>query len=140
MATKQIIGTALVAAALSLAGPAPVAQANPNGCSNMTIKGSYGYSGSGAYFGQPMASVGTATFDGAGNFTWTSNGFPGETLTGTYTIDADCRGLATFNFPYGLGAAPGDIVVLQNGKEVLISPPGGSTGGPYVAVYVYKRL
>jgi hypothetical protein len=114
-------------------------------CSNIALKGAYGYYGSGTTlpneFGVPpgpFISLGVAKFDGFGRFTWTSSDFPGSTLGGAYNVLPDCTGTVSFEFPAPFPPAPGEMVVVSGGKELFIAPPKGPDMVT-VAVFVYKR-
>jgi hypothetical protein len=98
-------------------------------CSAATIRGSFGikFNGvSGAAEG-PVASVTLVTFDGIGSFSGSDvSSFSGtivrRTLTGTYSVDRDCRGKLVFishisNPPH---ESPGDFVVVDGGQEFFI--------------------
>jgi len=86
-------------------------------CSNATLKGSFGYTGTGNIvsgpFAGPFAAVGRNTFDGLGLVSYTQtasrNGviFPNVTNVLPYTVNADCTG--------SLGSLY--LVVDDNGKE-----------------------
>ena len=146
MTGKPIAAALLAAGLLVLASPLPAqeteAAAAPRRCGQGTIQGRYGYYGQGEIvandFGVPpgpFVSLGTATFDGDGNFVWTSSDFPGV-LTGTYVLRRDCTGTATFNFPDPLPPSPGNMIVVDGGNELFIAPPAG---GVTVGVFIYKR-
>ena len=89
-------------------------------CSNATLRGSFGYTGTGSIVNGasvlPIAFVGRITFDGLGlaKFVQTisNNGviFPaGSPVTTTYVVHADCTG--------SISAGNGYLVVDANGKE-----------------------
>ena len=99
-------------AALALAfGPA--AKADDKGCSNATLKGTFGFTSNGFIasppaLAGPFVEVGTQTFDGKGGTTsiatLSQNGsiIP-ITVTGTYTVSPDCTGTFTLLVsPFGL--------------------------------------
>jgi hypothetical protein len=129
---KQITNALLIlATAVGLIVLPTVKAAHASGCTNLTLTGSYGFMSSG--FGAknagkgkqyPSALAGVVTFDGAGNFSsaWTS-AFDGEiarglTGSGTYTVNSDCTGTATFTS----GDAAGftfDSVIVSAGAEVF---------------------
>jgi len=90
-----------------------------NGCTNASIKGSYGLSLNGTTGGLPTAAVGLLTADGEGNFSATFtisvNGgvTTGVQAVGTYAVNPDCTGSATDstdNLHYTL-------VVVRHGAE-----------------------
>ncbi len=103
----------------------------PQNCTNATLNGTYGYLAQ-AFFlhhrGEPagstyvVVSIGVETFDGNGNTyaSETSNlsGIIGhQTLTGTYSVNADCTGTATMTFPDG-GTATGTFTIVDGGNEL----------------------
>lgn len=118
-----------VVASWKHAAPAVHAQ---GGCSLATLMGNYGFTSSGFTTPNhsvkgtevPFAVVGGGNFDGAGNFsinyTLAIRGgiSQGLTTSGTYTVNSDCTGTATFT----AGAAAGtteDMVVVGGGAEVF---------------------
>ena len=80
-------------------------------CSTRTLEGSYGLYADGAVVGVgPTAVIAIFTYDGDGNLTGTgtskTNGNVAHfTLTGTYTVDADCNASDVVLFPSGATAA-----------------------------------
>jgi hypothetical protein len=89
----------------ALMGIAPAAQAGQ--CSFGRSAGGYGFTLTGVVIlptgPVPIAAVGRANLDAAGNVSGTESrsvggGFADETFTGTYTVDADCTGTATLKF------------------------------------------
>ena len=130
---------------LALVVSAP-AQAADKGCSNATLKGTFGYTITG--FGTaplpmagPFGSVGTQNFDGSGNTTATAlasaNGNPVPlTITGTYVVNLDCTGVLTITIS-PLSATPSHVyfVIDDGGQEIraIGADPGG------VLTYVGKR-
>ena len=102
------------------------------GCSLATLNGGYGFTSSGFTTPNhsvkgtevPFAVVGGGNFDGAGNFsvnyTLALKGVisQGLTTSGTYTVNSDCTGTATFT----AGAAAGtteNMVIVSGGAEVF---------------------
>jgi hypothetical protein len=90
-----------------------------SGCSNASLKGSYGLHATGTLGGDPIAAVGVFTFDGAGNLT--GELFfrtPGGTLhlfpTGTYTVNSDCTVSDTW------GGSTHESVIVDDGEGYLI--------------------
>ena len=115
----------------------PNARAEGN-CNLQTVKGSYGYLNTGSFFGTLLASVGTITFDGAGNVSgYDTNSFGGtvtqNTFTGSYTVNAGCTGTLTVSF--GFFSINNNLVIVDNGKEINVieTNPGA------VATGVFKR-
>jgi hypothetical protein len=99
---SAICGAIFLAA---LAGIAPAAQARS--CSLQGVAGRYGYTTTGTIptLGA-VAGVGHVTLDASGNLTGAQTvSFNGaivpETLSGTYTVNADCTGTATINVYHG---------------------------------------
>jgi hypothetical protein len=98
-------------ATMLILGIAPEASAGDGkGCSNATLTGTFAYTVTGFLVAPqfagpiagPFASVGTQTFDGKGGTTATAavslNGnILRVTITGTYTVNADCTGSMTTN-------------------------------------------
>jgi hypothetical protein len=90
-------------------------------CSNASLKGSYGFVLNGTIVGVgPLAIVGLAKFDGAGNWsrneTAVVNGhvLPPESIPGTYTVNADCTGSTLDS--QGRHA---QFVIVDRGKEMF---------------------
>jgi hypothetical protein len=98
---KTFAIAAVSALALSIA---PAAKADDSkGCSNASVKGTFGFKGTGFFvmptsIAGPIATVSTLTFDGIGAVTSavgssSQNGNIGpQTETGTYTVNPDCTG------------------------------------------------
>jgi hypothetical protein len=109
---------------------APAAKASPKGCSNATLKGTYGDQDTGWIGGiGAFAGVNLDTFDGNGNMTSTGiaslNGtiVPG-TGSGTYTVNSDCTG--TYVVQSGGQTIHAYFVINDNGNElqIVITDPG----------------
>src|SRR5262249_22575584 len=72
-------------------------------CMNASLKGTYAFSCTGTASGVPVAAVGIVTFDGkgqaAGTYTVSANGAvtPDVSVTGTYTVNADCTASTAFS-------------------------------------------
>lgn len=83
-------------------------------CSLKTLKGTYIYSSQGQSLGTLYGEAGQESYDGKGNITNTftaSDGASGTT-SGTYTIDSNCNGHATYQSgeDYTFYASPkGDV-------------------------------
>ena len=97
-----LFGAIFLAALVALA---PAAQAGS--CSLQGVAGRYGYTITGTIptLGA-VAGVGHVTLDSAGNLSGAqTSSFNGaivpETLSGTYTVNADCTGTATVNVYHG---------------------------------------
>ena len=91
--------------AVILLGSAPGAQAAQ--CSLTGTPGKYGFTLTGVVIlptgPVPIAAVGRATLDAAGNASGTESrsvggGFADETFTGSYTVNSECTGTATIQF------------------------------------------
>jgi hypothetical protein len=135
-----MIWLVLLAAAADLAIATPNVNASRH-CSSHTLRGSYGYNGGGKMGTIEFFSIGTATFDGVGNFTWTSSDFPGELMTGTYEVNPDCTGEAVYNFPEWLEAPPtgSKLVIVDNGREFYVVPTPPAPFVPSTTNFIYKR-
>jgi hypothetical protein len=89
------------------------------GCSLASLKGDYGLVLKGQVLGVgPIVGVGVSTFDGKGHFvadqTINLNGnVIQEPLTGTYTVNRDCTGIAE-----PVGAGPHSFVIIAGRKEM----------------------
>jgi hypothetical protein len=88
-------------------------------CSTTSLKGTFGLTCQGTFGGEPAAEVGIATYDGKGNVSGRStisvNGAitKGVEFSGTYTLQADCTGSATF-----LDGSQLDLVLDDNRREL----------------------
>ena len=99
---SMLFGTIFLAA---LAGITPISQAGQ--CSFGSSAGNFGFTLTGVVIlptgPVPIAAVGRANLDAAGNVSGTESrsvggGFADETFTGTYAVNADCIGTTTINF------------------------------------------
>lgn len=99
---KGICGALFLAA---LVGITPTSQAGQ--CTLERSAGGYGFTLTGVVIlptgPVPIAAVGRAALDAAGNVSGTESrsvggGFADETFTGTYTVNADCTGTTTIKF------------------------------------------
>ena len=112
----------MISALLGAAVPSLLGQ-NTCPVQNGTLNGTYVLSGTGSYGGSPIALVGKAVFDGAGNLTLTFsasvNGviYRGLTATGTYNVNADCTGSKTFTDSMG-NTTHYDFVVAPDGNKL----------------------
>jgi hypothetical protein len=113
------------------------------GCSNASVKGTYGFYRTGTSSAGPLAAVGLITFDGIGAHsparqTIRRNGvtvrdlFADPALDGPYEVDPDCAG-RFLNFD---GSVAGHFVVVDGGKEIfnISLAPGNSVTG------VFRRI
>jgi hypothetical protein len=104
------------------------------GCSNASLKGSFGFTSSGTLialppplppsFAGPFTEIGRQTFDGAGNTdstaTLSANGniVSGVTFQGTYQVSPDCTGSMTL-FAASVGVTShADFVIDDDGAEL----------------------
>ena len=113
------------------------------GCSNASLRGSYGFTGAGTILGVgAVASVGSFTSDGRGNLAGTDTiSFNGaivrESFTSTYTVNADCTGSSTALVQ---GPVPRtvhvDFIIVDHGNEVfnVLTDPGN------VVTFVSKKI
>jgi len=116
---RSALGLILFASLVALA---PAAQARP--CSLQGVSGRYGYTTTGTIptLGA-VAAVGHVTLDASGNLTGAqTTSFNGaivpETLSGTYTVNADCTGTAIVNvFHAGVLARTTNINVIYDDNE-----------------------
>jgi hypothetical protein len=100
---KRILMSVIATISLSsLFGLSVGAQAQA-ACTNTSLKGDFGFTCQGAFSGQPAAEIGIATYDGKGNVSGRSTISVNGTILkdvpfeGTYTLNADCTGVATFS-------------------------------------------
>ena len=93
------------------------------GCSNAVLKGEYAF-GVTTYSPVPGVVAGIKVFDGNGNLTqrdYIGDSSPAEFApkgqeTGTYTVNSDCTGTATINYPDGSWINL-ELVVVSHGRE-----------------------
>lgn len=117
----------IVALALSLAGVAPVVAMAQEHCSTQTLNGQYIFEGRGFIEpgdpGVQRVHSGVLVFDGAGNVSGKQSSSRGgkisrDKLQGTYALDADCSGTATFGSVAKLGSQiHWDLYVTRDGKR-----------------------
>ena len=121
---KRMIALTFLAATLISMGSARAhAQAigfkASEGCSLATLNGAYGEVLRGEVLNVgPIVAVGVSTFDGKGHFvadqTINLNGDVFEApLTGTYTVNRDCTGIAD-----PVGAGPHSFVIVDGGNQM----------------------
>ena len=144
MRRRAILTAVAVAAVLAIVTEWPsesvpgiwtTVKARQQGCSNASLKGTYAYlrTGTNAVLGGPIAIIGTAAYDGQGNFTGgrqaaSRNGeiedWTDVPSGSTYTIDPDCTGSA---FDVN-GTKTANLVITDNGNGfLLISTLAGRT-------------
>jgi hypothetical protein len=132
---------------LAIANCVPSAQAAH--CSVAATAGKYGFTLTGTVIlptgSVPIAAVGSATLDAAGNASGTESrsvggGFADETFTGTYTINPDCTGTATIQFFESGQLARTSIlslVVDDNHREIrMVQKSLQLPSGPFLPVVV----
>ena len=128
MKTNSVIAVGASLCAM-LVGLAPAAQARARSCSQERAAGDYGYTNSGtipARGGFDFLSVGRATLDAAGNIsgdqTTSLNGIVvHETITGRFTVNADCTATAIINVFQGgtlVRSSPLDAVFVDDQNEI----------------------
>jgi hypothetical protein len=118
-------GMLTAAAACLSIGSASLAQAES--CSDASLSGKYGQTISGEFLPAPgvvwpQNGVAMTDFDGHGGLTQEDyvviNGSPTgfQSETGTYTVNSDCIGTATFHYSDG-GQITLQLVVVNHGNE-----------------------
>ena|ERR1700761_9416803 len=119
---SKVLGVIAVFAFALFAGSA--ANAGERKCSNAVLAGTYADQDTGTIVGLgPFAGVNVDTFDGKGHLTISGfssvNGSVSQgTLTGTYTVNADCTGTYTVE---GAGFTTNAFFVIgQDGNELQI--------------------
>jgi hypothetical protein len=130
-----------------LVGSHVCALAQEKTCSNATLKGSYGYTGtqftiSPPAIAGPFATVGRQVFDGQGNTTAAGttsvNGnMVKVTFTGTYNVNADCTGSMTILVSPVSITGHYDFVIDDDGAEVRVI---GTDPGAVGTVIVRKQF
>ena len=128
-------------------GVLPVAQADEHkGCSNASLRGSFGFTNTGTNlalpppFAGPIAQIGRQTFDGRGNTdataTLSANGnIVRVTVQGTYAVNPDCTGsMSLFVLPIG-STVNLDFVIDDDGAELRAIVTGAGT----VESRVYRK-
>jgi len=110
----------LVLLTLSKQGlPKVQAHEGSQGCSVATLNGNYGQVFNGQVLGVgPIVAVGVSTFDGKGHFvadqTVNLNGNVQQApLTGTYTVNSNCTGVAD-----AVGTGLHSFVIIDGGKQM----------------------
>jgi hypothetical protein len=99
-------------------------------CSDVTLRGSYGYHAEGSLNPVPnvtltFRSIGMTRFDGNGHLTWVEHTVvggvslaPGFTAaSGTYQVNANCTGTAVINTPNSPVPLHLSFIVVKEGKE-----------------------
>jgi hypothetical protein len=114
------------------------------GCSDRTVKGSYGFSGFGFYEGSPASVTGLLSFDGEGNLAGTrihtvQAGIPSAELTfsgASYDVSSDCH-IHAFDTAVGL-VAHGTVVDAEGGSELITDLE--SSGSNVTATLEIKKV
>ena len=115
----------LFLALVGLSQAPAAAQDSINFCSNRNLRGSYGLHTTGAVIGVAnLAAVGRFVFDGNGNLTGTLfvrvNGTTNMlTITGTYSVAADCTVSDTWSLSNGT-VSTHESVIIDNGQGYFI--------------------
>jgi hypothetical protein len=106
-------------------------------CTNLTIKGSYGFLLTGTKSNTSAAIVGQITADGSGHLTGSetvsANGVISSNvaLTGKYSISAACTGTAQITAS-GFSAANYKITIVSTGKQIeMVDTDSGTTESGY---------
>ncbi|MBI1745787.1 MAG: hypothetical protein HYR55_04270 [Acidobacteria bacterium] len=132
----------------SVANNPPTAR-HPTGCTEATMKGTWGFSSQGTHYGTDeilrFAVVGLMTYDGEGKIHGSEtlnssrevrdkrdDGKEGEgagrgiervirerTFAGNYTVKSNCTGSITINYDGGDPSVRADCVIVNDGKECL---------------------
>ncbi len=130
MRTTTILMTLVMG--LVILGDAAKAPAG-RGCSNASLKGSYGLHATGSVLGVgPFAAVGVFSFDGAGNLVGTltsrvnANTFFREKLTGVYHVTPDCMVSDTWNLDSGETSTHESVIVDQGRGYVILNTTEGA--------------
>ena len=138
---QAITSVVFVMAFVSLLVLGLVSRVQAEQCSDASFKGTYGASCEGTIVGVgPLAVVSVLTADGNGNIsgveTLSVNGVitSGVSLTGTYSVDADCTGSIVTTAPDG-AVTDHDFVLDDNKKEFRLMPT--ETG--FVAVCIFRK-
>jgi hypothetical protein len=129
---KTFALAAVAALALSVA---PNAKADDKGCTNSSLKGTFSDRDSGWIYTSatappiPFAGINVETFDGNGNISGTGTASVGGSVTagpftGTYTVNRDCTGTYTVQFP---GLTVHAFFVIDDSEselQIIITDPG----------------
>jgi hypothetical protein len=149
MFCKRTFCKGTLAAALACLTFVAASTVHAGACSNASLKGKYGQTISGQLLPGPgvvlpQNGIAMTTFDGKGTFTQedfvvidgvpTTTGFQtGE--TGTYTVNSDCTGTATINYPDGSWIDL-ELVVVNQGREFRTVVSALTMGGNMVPVNI----
>jgi len=138
---KRIVSTTVLAlstVALMIVGTARRAPAN-SGCSNATLRGSYGIRVTGNVLSRPAAgptaSVGIAQYDGGGQLTASLtqrvNGAAGPTtvsnqFTGTYSVNPDCTVEDVWHNVATGGSSTHESTITDHGRGFFLIATSGT--------------
>jgi hypothetical protein len=134
----SIVSPLLIFCGVLLSGSSASAQSADKTCSNRTLNGHYGFAIEGVASLGPqigvLRGVAMTYFDGEGHLSQVDhvvvNGAPPPMEwnpgSGTYTINRDCTGTATINFPDGRSSVQLSLVVAREGREIhtVVDNPG----------------
>ena len=145
--TLPVLAAAAGAALLAFVTPSPLRADDEGGCSNRTLRGSYGFNVEGQIFppGAPpiiLRGVAMTEFDGGGNLSQvdhaTFNGVPRwagwRSAVGTYNVNPDCTGTGQIIPSDGSPALNLHLVVFDHGRQVRTIVDGNATGSLGVRV------
>jgi hypothetical protein len=143
---------------LSIAGPLLLFAYGAHAeCATNTLQGEYGFTVHGRTLSPDgttstalIDGVGKATFDGMGNLTGGEStvlngvkvsGGPANAAfstgeTGTYTVDADCTGVATLDLGPG-GTRTASLVITRRGQAIHGIVTGATINGAQVLMQTY---
>jgi hypothetical protein len=114
---------------LAIAPSAPAAR----GCSNASLRGSYGLHATGTLLEVgPFAAVGVFSFDGSGHLVGTltsrinGNTFSRESLTGTYSVTADCFVTDRWDFVSGETSEHESVIVDRGNGYFILNTTAGA--------------
>jgi len=133
--TRSFRRIVLLAVPWFFAGASPAVEAKPF-CGVRSIEGGYGYVVNGTNVGSgPVSAVGLTDADGSGNLTATdtvsANGtVVRRTITGSYTVNANCTGSVVFTDNFGQTTHL-DFVLEDNLRQFhfIQTDPGTVTTG-----------
>lgn len=125
---KQSVLTAVLPIALVCMSALQTRSQDDRGCSNDSLKGSYGFQITGSIPGTlAIAGIARVVFDGQGNFTQTGDSqiivighapvVSDQAGTGTYTVNPDCTGTETLNVGGQLHHST--FVLVNHGSKVF---------------------
>jgi hypothetical protein len=134
----SIVSPLLIFCGVLLSGSSACAQSADKTCSNRTLNGHYGFAIEGV--ASPGRQIGVLRgvamthFDGEGHLSQVDhvvvNGAPPPMEwnpgSGIYSINPDCTGTATINFPDGRSSVQLSLVVAGEGREIhtVVNNPG----------------